>query len=194
MRPGDDAGVTVTELVVMLAIASVLAGLAAPMVANAIDAGRVRHAAGFIATRFRLARQQAVSRSAAVGVVFDQEGGAWTLRICVDQNSNGVRRADIASGIDACPEGPYALDALVPGMRIAVDPALRGPDGEAGSADPVRFGPSDIASFSPIGSCTAGSLFLRSRKDAQYLVRVAGVTGRTRILRYDRVSGTWRDG
>ncbi len=188
-----EAGVTLVELLVTLTLLTTMAGVSVPLVANAIDEGRARHAAGFVASRFRLARQQAVTISAAVGVVFERVGDAWTFRVCEDGNSNGIRRSEIDAGVDRCPEGPYLPDTMFPGVRVAVDEALPGPDGEAGSADPVRFGASDIASFSPLGSCTAGSLYLRSARDTQYLVRVAGVTGRTRILRYDTGSATWRD-
>jgi hypothetical protein len=80
---------------------------------------------------------------------------------------------------------------MFPGVRVAVDGSLRGPGGEPPSPDPVRFGASNIASFSSSGSCTAGSLFLRSSQNVQYAVRIAGVTGRTRILRYNPAAGTW---
>jgi hypothetical protein len=51
-----------------------------------------------------------------------------------------------------------------------------------------------MASCSPLGSCTAGTVFLRSERGLQWAIRVAGVTGRTRILRYDNGARTWRDG
>jgi hypothetical protein len=81
---------------------------------------------------------------------------------------------------------------MFPGVSFDVDPSLRGPDGEPGSADPVRFGVSDIASFSPEGTGSAGSLYLRSARGQQFAVRVGNITGRTRILKYDIASGTWR--
>jgi hypothetical protein len=81
---------------------------------------------------------------------------------------------------------------MFPGVEIGVDPQLRGPSGEAGSADPVRLGSTDIASFSPLGSCTAGTVFLRSRGGAQYAVRISGIAGRLRVLWYERVAG-WRE-
>jgi len=76
---------------------------------------------------------------------------------------------------------------------VSVDGTIRGPDGDPPSSAPVRFGSSDIASFSPTGSCTAGSLFLRSPKGVQFAVRVAGVTGRLRLLRYDAPARVWRE-
>lgn len=186
-------GSSVLELVVTLAVAASLGALAVPVVAAVTDAGRVRHAAGFVASELRAARLEAVSRSASVGLAFDLVEGRWVFRVCIDGNGDGLHRADVTGGTDACIGGPYDVQALFAGVQIAVDPALRGPGGEPGSPDPVRFGRSDIASFSSLGSCTAGSLFLRSPDGRQYAVRVAGVTGRTRILRYEPATRAWVD-
>jgi type II secretory pathway pseudopilin PulG len=177
----------------VVTVVAMLAGLTTPMAASAIDAGRIRQAAGFVAARLRLARQQAASGSASVGLVFETANGQSRFLVCVDGNGDGLRRSQILTGQDPCPEGPYDLDVLFPGVSIAVDATLRGPDGEAGSPDAVRFGRGDMASVSPAGTCTAGSLFLRSRAGLQYVIRVAGVTGRTRVLRFDPPAHLWRD-
>jgi prepilin-type N-terminal cleavage/methylation domain-containing protein len=188
-----DQGLTIVEVLVVAAIVAVVAGISVPVTAAAIDAGRARQAASFMATRFRLARQLAVNASVNVGIVFDLFGGEWTFRVCRDGSNDGVHRADIANGDDPCTDGPYRMSELFPGVDVAIDPTLRGPSGEAPNPDPVRFGRSDLASFSPSGTCTAGSLYLRSRGQVQYAVRLAGVTGRTRVLRYDAASQTWKD-
>ncbi len=188
------AGVSLVELVVIMGVVAVLGGLVAPSIANLVAAARLRQAAGFVATRFRLARAQAAATTVSVGVVFDRVAASWTFRVCEDGNGNGLRRAEIDDGRDVCREGPHDLAALFPGVRILADEGLRGPDGEPGSSDPVRFGPSDLASFSPAGTCTAGSVWLQGSGGRQYLVRVAGVTGRTRVLRYDAAARVWRDG
>jgi len=190
-RPGDERGLTLAELLIVLTLVLIVAAFAVPTTAATVDAGRVNHAAGTMATRFRLARQEAIAQSRSVALVFDQLNGRWTFQVCVDGNGNGIRRSEIASGTDACIEGPVDLQAMFPGIRIDVDPTLRGPAGEPGSPDPVRFGASDIASFSPLGSCTAGTLFLRSPLGAQYAVRIGGATSRVRVLRYDEVSRAW---
>ena len=191
-RTSSSAGWTTTELIVVMAITAAMAGITAPAIANVKDASRVRHAAGFVASRFRDARQQAVAKERSVAVVFDQTGDGWTFRICADGNGNGVRRAEIDSAVDACPEGPFIFSALFPGVSIASDASIPGPEGSPSSTDPVRFGNSDIASFSPVGSCTAGSLYLQSAQGTQYAIRVSGVMGRTRVLRYDPASGSWK--
>ena len=191
---GAAGGWTITELLIVLATMSVLLALTAPLTARAKDASRARHAAGFVATRFRAARQQAIVQERSVAVVFDETAAGWQFRICVDGNGNGVRRADINAGGDPCPEGPFVFATLFPGVDIAVPAAVPTPDGETGSDDPVRFGSSNIASFSSLGSCTAGTLYLRSSLGTQYAVRVLGITGRTRILKFDAWSQTWKEG
>jgi len=190
---GAERGATLAELVIAMALCATLTAIGAPLVAHTIDAGRGRQAAGFIASRFRLARQHAVAQSRSHAIVFDNGPIGWEFRVCVDGNANGVRRAEIAAGIDACPEGPYRLADLVSGTRIVVDGSLQGPEGDPPSADPVRFGSSDLASFSALGSSSSGSVFVQSRDGVQYAVRLAGATGRTRMLRYDPASAVWRD-
>lgn len=186
-----DDGVSFVELMIVLGLAAVLIAMSVPLTAHSIDATRAWHATTFAASRFRLARMLAIQQTRSVGLVFDLAGTRWVFRVCTDGNGNGLRRAEIASGRDRCPEGPFDIGADFHGASIAVDPTLRGPDGEPGSPDPVRFGRSNIASFSSEGSCTAGTLFLRSSRGVQYAVRIGNVTGRTRMLRYDPATRKW---
>jgi len=186
-----EAGGTLVEVVIALTIVVLLASLVVPATAEVIDASRARQAAGLMASRFRLARLQAVASTRAVALVFDQTGGRWTFRLCADGNANGVRRTDLTAGTDRCTEGPSDVAHLVRGMTIGVDPRLPGPDGEPGSGDPVRFGASDILSFSPAGTCTAGTLFLQSNTGRQYAVRISNVTARTRMLRWEAGLRRW---
>jgi type II secretory pathway pseudopilin PulG len=178
---------------VALALIATVTATAVPITAGAVDAGRARQAAAFLAGQLRLAKQDAVMRGASTGLVFDAVGGRWTFRVCTDGNANGLRRVDLRSGRDACAPEQVDLAAMFPGINIAVDPTIRGPDDDPPSGNAVRLGSSGVASFSPNGTCTSGSVFVRSVGGAQYVVRVAGVTGRLRVLRYDAASRAWRD-
>jgi hypothetical protein len=186
-----DEGMSLLELALALALVMCVTGLLAPVTARVLDATRARHAAGFLASRVRLARQQAIASAQTTGLVFEKAGSRWTFRLCRDENGNGLRRADIDAGRDRCDPARHDLTAMFPGVMVGVDASLPGPDGEPGSDDAVRFGAGDIASFSPNGSCTSGTLFLRTTGGAQYAVRVAGVTARTRTLRYDGRGRRW---
>ena len=189
-----DRGASLVEVVIVMAVIVSMVGAAAPGAAAAVDSRRVRQAAGLVAGRLRAAKQFAVYRGASVGLMFAEIAGRWTFRVCTDGNGNGLRRAEVDAGTDVCTEGPFDLERMFPGVHVQSDAGIRGPDGEAGSPDPVRFGKSDLASFSPDGGCTPGSLFLRSADGVQWVVRVAGVTGRTRVLRYDPPARAWREG
>ena len=193
-RLHPEQGATLIELVLVMTLLVLVAAMAVPSTAQAIDAGRARLAAGFVASRLRLARQDAIFKSRQIGAVFDWVGNRWLFSICADGNRNGIRRAEILAGVDACIEGPHDLQQRFQHIQIAVNPLLAGPEGSLASPDPVRFGPSDIASFSPAGSCTPGTLFIRSREGTQYAVRVGGATGRTRILRFETGTQKWIDG
>lgn len=189
----SDAGLSFVEVLVVLVLVSALAAASLPGARALIDASQARHAAAFIASRLRSAKQHAVFQTAAEGLVFDLQGDRWTFRVCRDGNGNGLRRKELSAGPDWCVEGPHALQDLFPEVQVAVDGSLRGPGGEPGNDDPVRFGRSDIASFTPAGTATAGSLYLRSAMGVQYAVRVAGINGRTRIFRFDSGTGRWRE-
>ena len=54
---------------------------------------------------------------------------------------------------------------------------------EGTPGDPVRIGSSSLMSFTPLGTATPGTIYLRGRDGSQYAVRVLGATGRTRVLR-----------
>jgi type II secretory pathway pseudopilin PulG len=190
-RSRPDLGATIVDVLVVLVVVAVLAGMTAPASATAIDSGRARHAAGFIHSRFRLAKIEAVNAGAHVGVVFDHVNGGWSFRVCRDATRNGLRRAEITSGADPCFDGPYDFRSMFPGVEMAVDPLLVGPGGEPGNPDPVRFGTADLISFSPAGSCTAGSIFLRSARGQQYAIRVSGINGRSRLFRFEVGARTW---
>jgi type II secretory pathway pseudopilin PulG len=184
------AGVSLIEVTIVMALMVLVTTISAPLMASSIDAGRGRQAAQYLAAQCRSARMSAIASSAATGLVFDKVGARWRWQRCTDGNGNGIRRADITRGRDAC-DPAVDLAELFAGVSIAVDASLPDPDGGPGSSDPVRFGASDLASFTPAGTATAGTVFLRTSGGVQFAVRVAGVTARTRVLRYESGRRQW---
>ena len=58
--------------------------------------------------------------------------------------------------------------------------------------DPIRFNRSDLASFSPSGAATPGSLYISDQRSNLVVVRVTNRTGSVRLLRYDFQTESWR--
>ena len=56
-RHGSAAGYSLVELLVVLVVATTVVTVTLPLTAATTDAEKARHAASFVATRFRLARQ-----------------------------------------------------------------------------------------------------------------------------------------
>lgn len=185
------AGFSLVELLLVVGITVAMCGLALPLAASTRDVQRARHAAMWLAGELRTARQRAVISRASAGLVFDLTSAGWAVRQCRDGNGNGLRRADIASGEDVCTGPAETLTTRIGGTAIALGADVPGLDAEPPGGEAVRFGSSTMASCSPTGGCSSGSVFVRSGR-AQFAVRIAGVTGRARVFRYEAQARQWR--
>jgi prepilin-type N-terminal cleavage/methylation domain-containing protein len=166
--PGS-RGFTLVELLFALGLFLVLSAIAVPAVLASLDRSRARAAARFLSARMALARSQAVARSGAVALRFAEDAGATSLTAYADGNGNGVRSRDIESGDDPLLDVPVRLSDLFPGVVISS----------------LAIGSSGLVSFTPDGTATSGTIVIRGRGGTEFAVRVFGVTGRTRVLRYD---------
>ncbi|MBK9241429.1 MAG: GspH/FimT family pseudopilin [Acidobacteria bacterium] len=178
------------EVVLALAIVMSLCAIGVPALAHVADARRTRDASSFLAGQFRMARQRAVMTGRYVAVVFDDAGGEVGWRTCLDGDRDGVSRSDIASGTDRCERAAEAVSFRFPDVRVEYLPGVPSPDGDLAPA-PLRFGTAAMAAFSPAGTASSGTVALRGAGSAQFAVRVAGVTGRTRVLEFDPGRRVW---
>jgi hypothetical protein len=160
--------------------------VAIPQSLAAIDRSRAWAATRHLSARMALARMQASKRSAYVAIRFEEDASGVAFGMFVDGNGNGVRTRDIRTGADWAIEPPTKLSDVFSGVEIALP-------GEAGDVDGVRLGSTSLLSFSPVGSATPGTIYVRGRDGSQFAVRVLGATGRTRMLQYAPVSRTWVD-
>ncbi|OFW14906.1 MAG: hypothetical protein A3F70_04795 [Acidobacteria bacterium RIFCSPLOWO2_12_FULL_67_14] len=167
----------------VLALSAILAGASIPQLLGTLDRSRAWAAARYLAARMSMARAHAVMRSAHVALRFEQGEADTTFQLFVDENHNGVRTSDIAGGIDRAMNDSVRLSDLFPGVVIGVA-------GAAGT-DPIRIGSSNLLSFTPAGTATPGTIYVRSRDGLQLAVRVTGATGRARVMRYVPDSDTW---
>ncbi len=183
------------ELLCVVSIIAVVSAAAVPLVGDTLEGGRLAAASRHLASRFQLARMEAVKRSAYVGIRFEQRGDQYGFSMYVDRNANGIRTKDITSGIDVQLMPFERLPDQFPRIDFGILTDVSAVDAGtmlAAGSDPIRLGNANIASFSPNGSATAGTVYIRSHR-YQRAVRVLGVTGRIRTLRFDVRTGTWQE-
>lgn len=188
-HPGS-TGSSLAEMVIALAMILCVVGVGLPLLANGTEARRTRDAAGFLAGQFRLARQRAVMSGRHVAVVFEDVAGEAGWRLCEDGNRDGMSRDDIDTGVDRCEAPAQPLSHRFSHVRIGYIPGVPSPDGEFGAL-PLRFGTTRMAVFTPIGTASSGTVAVSGGGKNQFAVRVSGVTGRTRVLRFDPGQGAW---
>jgi len=178
-------GYGLVEVMFAAGLIVVLSALAIPPALASVDRARAAAAARYLASRMSMARSHAVMRAATVALRFDEGAADVAFQMFVDGNRNGVRTRDIAARIDEELDAPMRLSDLFPGVAIAAS-------GGAGS-DPLRVGASNLLSFSPLGTATSGSVFVRGRDGTQFAIRILGATGRVRVERYQVPSRSWVD-
>lgn len=175
---------TVLEVLFALAVIVILAGVGIATVLSTLDRSRGLGAARYLAGRMAWARAQAVRRSAIVALRFDTDARGIGFSTIQDGNSNGVRTRDIDLQVDRVIDAPTLLADLFPGVEIGLVPSTP-------ATDPVQLGGTTILSFTPTGTSTSGSVYVRGRDGTQWVVRVLGVTARARVLKYLPATNEW---
>jgi prepilin-type N-terminal cleavage/methylation domain-containing protein len=192
--PESQRGYSLLELLLVIAIISVLAGISVPQLLATLDDYRASGAARYLSTRIQRTRMEAIHRSTAVAVQFLQDTNGYAFGIFVDGNGDGVRTQDIRDSVDLRIGAVDRLSNNFAGVEFGLLAGLPAvdPGGVPPAADPIRLGASNILSYSPSGTSSSGSLYLRGRGASQYVVRVFGDTGRVRILKFNAVTRQWK--
>jgi prepilin-type N-terminal cleavage/methylation domain-containing protein len=179
-----ERGHTLVEMIVVLAILVIFGTLSVPHIraysseANLLGAGQVFRG------EFRKARSWAATRGVYTALRFEQQADGWQLSTYADGNRNGVLSSDIRRGIDQRVAGPRQLTTGTGDVRVAINPGTPAipPDrGTLDPADPIKFGQSNMLSFSPLGTATPGTFYLAGAF-AQAAVRVNPGTARVRLM------------
>jgi len=116
-----------------------------------------------------------------VALYLTPDSGTFSIGSYVDGNGNGVRTLEIEGGLDPQVAAAVRFADLFPRVQLLLD-------------DPFSSGTpatSALMSFSPIGTATSRTLYVRAEDGSLYGVRVLGATGRTRVLRYLATSHAW---
>lgn len=191
-------GAGLAEVLVVVFVVSLVALAAAPAVEHLRGAGRGAAGARVLVGLFREARMEAVARRRSHGYWFDLGPRGWRFRKVVDGNGNGLRTAEVRAGTDKTVRPPVYLQDVVarvrPGFPAAgpyrQPPPMNGPI--PGVDDPIRFGRSDLVSFSPLGRSSSGTVYLDDGAGGLWAVVVFGPAVRLRVWRWDPRAGVWR--
>ena len=187
-------GFTFVELLFATGLLAVLAAAAAPQLVAGLDEWRTFGAVRYLSSRLYQARMEAAVRNADTAVRFVRAGAIYEYSIVVDGNRNGVRLSDVQGGVDLVLRTGERLADRFAGVNFGALPGLPAvdPSGSAPGADPIRLGTSDMVTFTPLGSSSPGSLYVRGRGNVQYVLRVFAETGKIRILKFYPGSRQWR--
>ncbi len=178
-------GASLAELAVVLCILGLVFAMSIPALSEILAEESLGAASREVAGILTTARARAVFQGAEVGVKWVANAGDLVLSVYQDGNGNGVTTADIKKGVDKLVAGPYWLGSRYPGVTFSFVPGMNGADpGDdpiGDLSDPIRFGKSNICSFSPVGHASPGTVYLSNRKSRQAAVRVSPATAKIQI-------------
>ena len=188
-------GTSLPELLVVLLILGLVFALSLPALSDLLAEEGLAAAAREVSGILNMARARAVFQGVDVGVKWISSGGDLVLSVYQDGNGNGVTTADIRKGVDRLVGGPYWLRGKYPGISFSFVPGFDGLDPGGAPignvADPLRFGRSDICSFSPIGKASPGTVYLSNKKRRQAAVRVTPANARIQSFTWHGKSLKW---
>jgi prepilin-type N-terminal cleavage/methylation domain-containing protein len=188
-------GTSLPELLVVLVILGLVFALSVPALSDLLAEEGLATAAREVSAILTAARARAVFQGAEVGVKWISTGGDLVLSVHQDGNGNGVTTADVRKGVDRLVAGPYWLRGKYPGISFSFVPGFD--DLDPGGApigdlrDPLRFGRSDICSFSPLGKASPGSVYLSNGKRRQAAVRITPSNAKIQIFTWHGKSLKW---
>lgn len=187
------AAFSLIELVFVLGVAATLGAAAIPQTLASLDEIRTLGAARYVSARLQRTRMEAIVGNAAAALRVSRATEGYSFSVYVDGNRNGVLSRDIQAGLDHSIQSTERLGDHFPGVDFGVVPGLPAVDSSSSppGSDPIRLGVSDMATFTAIGTATAGSLYIRGRHDTQYVVRIFGETGKTRVLKFNPRTWQW---
>ncbi|MCG8457077.1 MAG: GspH/FimT family pseudopilin [Holophagales bacterium] len=179
------------------ALFAALALISLPIIQNLAGFTQARLAAGEVAAALGQARMYAIRYQVNVAVRFEETQSGVVLATYRDGDGDGVLARDIDRGIDVECKPPHIITMTAGGVELGFPsgPAPKNPDGSGRRltrlSDPIRFNRSDMASFSPLGTATPGTVYLTARDRHLVAVRVSQGAGRVRLLYYEAGKERW---
>jgi prepilin-type N-terminal cleavage/methylation domain-containing protein len=195
---GGRKAFTLLESVAVLGIFGLGASIAWPSLRDCIAGTELRLAAGEVSSAFYEARMYALRHSANVAVLFEEGpyGISWSLYR--DGDGDGVLKEDILRGTDKPVRGARRLEHFGSRIRFGFPPGP--PPTEIGQPtqvipnldDGLRFGNSNMASFSSHGTASPGTAYVTNGKNRLMAVRIGSLSGKVTLWDYDPGIRRWR--
>ncbi len=192
-----EQGQTLVETVVVLVVMALISVVTLPLMGTAHREAALRCVTEQVRSQMWRARSDAVMTGKATALVFDQlPSGGWRCTVVQDGDDDGVRRNDIAAGHDYQVGRILELEADKAGLGLIPDCDIPNPSGDGllggDLDDPVRVGSGNILTFTAQGTATSGTLYFSDGRQLMRAIRIYGITGRLRTLRWKIGCDRWR--
>lgn len=173
-----------------------LAAAATPALFAALSRERVVTAARELEQEMARLRSEAIASRRDVAMRLSWSLGRYSYAFYADGDGDGVRSDDIGAGRDPLIGAARELWSRYEGIDFGLldVPIPEVPPGSTSllpGGDPVRFGRSDIITFTPKGTSSSGTLYVSDGHSTVTAVVVYGGTGRLRLWRFDRDRWLW---
>ncbi|HJQ41161.1 MAG TPA: GspH/FimT family pseudopilin [Thermoanaerobaculia bacterium] len=134
---------------------------------------------------FQRVRMLAVSHNRNLAIRFRPVGDTWSWSVYEDGDGDGVRNDDITKGIDAQVDRTRLFRFQPVRVGVPAAPVIDPMNGQLLSLRlPVRFGTSQLCSFSRDGEATNGSIVLTDGERAT-IIRVGGTSALINVIHWD---------
>jgi len=190
-------GWTLLELLAALAVIALGLAAALPALARTRSAALCAAGARHMATSIQALRWRSAARATGHGLLFERDERGWRWVEARDGNGNGLRTAEVRSGVDPVLGAPRRLEDEVFGMTLGFPPGGPYPRIPPGSGpiepldDPIQIGASDLLAFGPQGTSSSGTIYLTDGRARLAAIVLFGATGRLRVWSFDPERGVW---
>jgi len=179
-----EAGFSLTELIIVLAIFALFMSMAIPAFSNWLPGHRLGSAVKDLYTNFQYIKFAAIKQNATCAVAFDNGVSPGRYFLCTNPGVNGIWDGPAAMGGDDIAIRTVELSSYGSGVNYGAGSATNDiPGGGAAPADPITFAaPTHIALFSASGTALnpgmSGSyVYLSNIRGSSYGVGTPSIAG-----------------